>query len=84
MLRRTELNRGSEKRGRDGRGNRRRLNTVGLRRVVITGAVNELPKSVFNHVSESIVRGTLWARFGELKIEKAPRRRKSGPRRRWN
>jgi len=24
------------------------------------------------------VKGTLWARFGELKIEKAPRRRKSG------
>jgi len=54
------------------------LNMVGLRRVVITGAVNELPPSVFNYLSEAIVKGTLWARFGELKIEKAPRRRKSG------
>jgi predicted NBD/HSP70 family sugar kinase len=54
------------------------LNMVGLRHVIITGAVNELPPSVFNYLSEAIVKGTLWARFGELKIEKAPRRRKSG------
>ncbi|HEX4349874.1 MAG TPA: ROK family protein, partial [Verrucomicrobiae bacterium] len=54
------------------------LNIVGLRRVVITGAVNELPPAVFNYLSEAIVKGTLWARFGDLKIEKAPRRRKSG------
>ncbi len=54
------------------------LNMVGLRRVIITGAVNELPPAVFDYLSEAIVKGTLWARFGELKIEKAPRRRKSG------
>jgi len=54
------------------------LNMVGLRRVVITGSVTELPPAVFNHLAEAITKGTLWARFGELKIEKAPRRRKAG------
>ena len=54
------------------------LNMVGLRRVVITGSVNELPPAVFNYLAEAITKGTLWARFGELKIEKAPRRRKTG------
>jgi N-acetylglucosamine repressor len=54
------------------------LNIVGLRRVVITGTVTELPPAVFSYLSAAIVKGTLWARFGELKIEKAPRRRKAG------
>ena len=54
------------------------LNMVGLRRVVITGSVNELPPTVFNYLSDAIIKGTLWARFGELKVEKAPRRRKAG------
>lgn len=54
------------------------LNMVGLRRVVITGSVTELPAPVFNYLSEAIIKGTLWARFGELKVEKAPRRRKAG------
>jgi N-acetylglucosamine repressor len=54
------------------------LNMVGLRRVVITGSVTELPAPVFSYLSEAIVKGTLWARFGELKVEKAPRRRKAG------
>jgi len=54
------------------------LNILGLRRVVITGAVTELPPAVFSYLSAAIVKGTLWARFGELKIEKAPRRRKAG------
>jgi hypothetical protein len=51
---------------------------VGLRRVVITGSVNDLPPAVFNYLADAITKGTLWARFGELKIEKAPRRRKAG------
>jgi predicted NBD/HSP70 family sugar kinase len=54
------------------------LNLLGLRRVVITGIVTELPPAVFSHLSAAITRGTLWARFGELKIEKAPQRRKAG------
>jgi predicted NBD/HSP70 family sugar kinase len=54
------------------------LNLLGLRRVVITGIVTELPPAVFSYLSEAITKGTLWARFGELKIEKAPQRRKAG------
>jgi len=37
-----------------------------------------LSPAVFNYLSEAIIKGTLWARFGELKVEKAPRRRKAG------
>jgi len=44
------------------------LNMVGLRRVVITGSVNELPEVVFNYLADAIVKGTLWARFGELNV----------------
>jgi hypothetical protein len=40
--------------------------------------VTELSPSVFSYLSAAIVKGTLWARFGELKIEKAPQRRKAG------
>jgi predicted NBD/HSP70 family sugar kinase len=54
------------------------LNVFGLRRVVITGAVSELPSAVFSYLSQAIVKGALWARFGELNVEKAPRRRKAG------
>ncbi|HEX4262792.1 MAG TPA: ROK family protein [Verrucomicrobiae bacterium] len=54
------------------------LNVLGLRRVVITGTVTELPSAVFSYLTEAINKGTLWARFGELKIEKAPRHRKAG------
>ena len=54
------------------------LNILGLRRVVITGTVTELPPAVFSYLSAAIIKGTLWARFGELKIEMAPHRRKAG------
>jgi len=54
------------------------LNVLGVRRVVITGIITELPPAVFSHVSTSIARGILWARFGQVKIEKAPRRRNAG------
>lgn len=54
------------------------LNVFGLRRVVITGAVSELPSAVFSYLSKAIAKGALWARFGKLNVEKAPRRRKAG------
>lgn len=54
------------------------LNVFGLGRVVITGAVTELPATVFSYLATAITKAALWARFGELKIEKAPRRRKAG------
>jgi len=54
------------------------LNVLGVRRVVITGALVELPEEVFSGLSTAIARGILWARFGQVKIEKAPRRRNAG------
>jgi predicted NBD/HSP70 family sugar kinase len=54
------------------------LNVLGLRRIVITGTITELPPMVFEFLSSAIEKGSLWARFGKLKIEKAPRRRRAG------
>ncbi|MBC8096023.1 MAG: ROK family protein [Akkermansiaceae bacterium] len=54
------------------------LNVLGLRRVVITGALKDLPPSVLAYLSAAISKGALWARFGEIKVESAPRRRVAG------
>jgi predicted NBD/HSP70 family sugar kinase len=54
------------------------LNVFGLRRVVITGAVTELSPAVFSYLTAAIDKSALWARFGKLQVEKAPRRRKAG------
>jgi glucokinase len=54
------------------------LNVLGLRRVVITGTLAELPEEVIKYFSDAIVRGALWARFGRVKCETAPRRRMAG------
>lgn len=54
------------------------LNVLGLRRVVITGAINELPPPVLTYLSTAISKGALWARFGEIKVESASRRRVAG------
>lgn len=54
------------------------LNVLGLRRVIITGSLNELPRAVFNHLAEGIQRGAMGARFGKVLVESAPRRRASG------
>ena len=54
------------------------LNLMGLRRVVITGALSDMPPAVMNYLSEAILRGALWARFGQVDISCAPRRRLAG------
>lgn len=54
------------------------LNVLGLRRVVITGSLAEMPTGVVKRLSESIVKGAVWARFGEVECESAPRRRTAG------
>ena len=54
------------------------LNVVGLRRVVITGSLTELPTSVLEHLSRAIQNGSMWAKFGEVECVAAPRRRTSG------
>ena len=54
------------------------LNVLGLRRVIITGTINEMPPEVMSYLSKAISLGALWARFGEIKVEGAPRRRVAG------
>jgi predicted NBD/HSP70 family sugar kinase len=54
------------------------LNVLGLRRVVITGCLVELPGLVMEHLSAVIKRGAMWARFGEVMVQAAPRRRTAG------
>lgn len=54
------------------------LNVLGLREVVITGSLTELPPTVVEYLSARIKEGALWARFGELKCHAAARRRAAG------
>ena len=54
------------------------LNVLGLRRVVITGSIAEMPPIVVKRLSSSIVRGAVWARFGKVECQSAPRRRIAG------
>jgi predicted NBD/HSP70 family sugar kinase len=54
------------------------LNVVGLRRLILTGSLNELPPAVIRYLSGAISRGAMWGRFGNIEIEGAPRRRMAG------
>ena len=54
------------------------MNVMGLRRVVITGSLTELPPAVVEYLSQAIRNGALWARFGKIECESAPRRRMTG------
>jgi predicted NBD/HSP70 family sugar kinase len=54
------------------------MNVLGLGRVVITGTFDTLPTYVRSIFAEEIRKATLWAKFGEVSIEFAPRRRMCG------
>jgi predicted NBD/HSP70 family sugar kinase len=54
------------------------LNVLGLRQVVLTGRLTELPSTALKLISTEIGRTTLWARFGEVVCESAPHRRAAG------
>lgn len=54
------------------------LNVLGLRRVVITGSLTELPSSVIAHLAQAIQNGSMWAKFGSVDCVAAPRRRAAG------
>jgi predicted NBD/HSP70 family sugar kinase len=54
------------------------LNVLGLRRVVITGSLTELPGDVLAHLSQSIQNGSMWAKFGSVECVAATRRRTAG------
>jgi len=54
------------------------LNVLGLRKVVLTGSLGELPPAVLDHLSQAVLSGAMWARFGEMECQAAPRRRTAG------
>jgi len=54
------------------------LNVLGLRHVIVTGSLTELPPAVMEHLSAAIRKGAMWARFGSVEVECAPRRRTAG------
>lgn len=54
------------------------LNVIGLRHVVITGSLTQLPPAVMDYLKQAIERGAMWARFGRVEVEAAPRRRAAG------
>ena len=54
------------------------LNVLGLRRVVITGSLTELPPAVLAHISAAVQSGSMWAKFGSVECVAAPRRRTAG------
>jgi predicted NBD/HSP70 family sugar kinase len=54
------------------------LNVLGLRRVVITGSLTDLPPSVLAYLSRAVQNGSMWAKFGEVECVAAPRRRTAG------
>ncbi|HEX7651874.1 MAG TPA: ROK family protein, partial [Verrucomicrobiae bacterium] len=54
------------------------LNVLGLRRVVITGSLTELPAGVLGRISRAIQDGAMWARFGRVECVGAPRCRAAG------
>jgi predicted NBD/HSP70 family sugar kinase len=54
------------------------LNVLGLRRVIITGSLTELPEAVVAHLAQAIQNGSMWAKFGSVECVAAPRRRTAG------
>lgn len=54
------------------------LNVLGLRAVMVTGSLTELPETVVARLAQGIQRGALWARFGEIECRAVARRRAAG------
>jgi len=54
------------------------LNLLGLRQVVLTGAFHELPPSCVEYLADAVRQHAMWARFGEISLRTAPRRRQAG------
>ena len=53
------------------------VNVLGLRQVLISGALNDLPAAI-DHLSAAIRRGAMWGRFGDLDCRAIQRRRLLG------
>ena len=53
------------------------LNVLGVRRLVITGRLTDLPACVA-HLGAKVRQGAMWGRFGDIAIQTAPHRRAAG------
>jgi predicted NBD/HSP70 family sugar kinase len=53
------------------------LNLLGVRQVLLTGALAEIPGAV-GYLSAAIRRGAMWSRFGEIRCRPTPRLRMLG------
>jgi hypothetical protein len=53
------------------------LNVLGVRRLVITGRLTELPVCI-DYLSAEVMKGAMWGRFGEILCQTAPHRRAAG------
>jgi len=54
------------------------LNVLGVRKVVVTGVLNELPGEVCRELDHQIRRGAMWERFGTVCCLFAPRHHTAG------
>lgn len=54
------------------------LNTIGVKRVVFTGAVNDLPEHFQRMLSECVARHSLWGRLEDIACDFSPRYRMRG------
>jgi len=54
------------------------MNVMGVRRVVVTGALSDLPESVMTYLSDKVAQGAMWGKFGRVECIAAPRRRAAG------
>ncbi|MEI7768028.1 MAG: ROK family protein [Phycisphaerae bacterium] len=54
------------------------LNLLGVRQVIMTGAVDELPARIGADLAGRISQAALWGRFGDVATAVAPRRRALG------
>jgi predicted NBD/HSP70 family sugar kinase len=53
-------------------------NVLGVGRIIITGSLTELAPGVMTYLEQAVVKGTMWARFGQVHCVSAPRRRTAG------
>jgi hypothetical protein len=51
---------------------------LGLRQAVLTGCIGELPATVIDYLRDAVIADAMWARFGSVEVEIAPRRRLAG------
>jgi len=54
------------------------LNVMGLRRLIVSGVLNELPQAVQERFASAVSQGALWGRFGEISCTFAPRHHTAG------